>query len=200
MKKLFIDTETTGLDPEKSGLYQIAGIIEIESEEHLLITEEFDLFCNIFDNDVVLEESLEKNNMTIEMIRTFNNPRDVYKEFTGILSKHVNKFNQADKFLVIGYFSDFDNQVLRSWFTKNDDKYFGSWFWHPWLDVSQIVTYFCQDYRLVFPNFKLETVADLLEVKEDKNGDFHNALYDVKVTRSIYHKFDDILKTYWEEV
>lgn len=39
MKLLYIDTETTGVDPMQNGIVQISGCIEVDGE----LKEEFDL-------------------------------------------------------------------------------------------------------------------------------------------------------------
>jgi len=189
-KLIFLDTETTGTDRKKSGVYQIAGIIECDGK-----AEEFDFKCNIFDGDLVDKKAFEANKMSINKIMTFPNPKDTFREFIDLLSKYVDRFDKKDKFVAIGYFSEFDAEILRTWFIKNNDNYFGSWFWHPFLDVAQLVAYVYQEDRDMFPNFKLSTVAYMLEVTNEKDeGVFHDALFDAKITRDIYWKLDKILR------
>jgi len=189
-KLIFLDTETTGTDRKKSGVYQIAGIIECDGK-----AEEFDLKCNIFENDFIDQKAFESNKMSIEKIMTFPDPKDTFNEFIELLSKYIDRYNKNDKFTAIGYFSEFDAEMLRNWFIKNGDNFFGSWFWHPFLDVSQLVAYVYQDNRDLFTNFKLSTVAYMLEVTNEKDeGVFHDALFDAKITRDIYWKLDKILR------
>ena len=55
MKLLFLDTETTGLEPGKHGVVQIAGIIEIDG----VVKEEFDFLCRPFDGQLYEARALE---------------------------------------------------------------------------------------------------------------------------------------------
>ena len=188
-KLLFVDVETTSTDRLRSGVYQIAGIIEYEK-----VYEEFNLFCNIFDTDIVDEKSLKAAGRTSLMLNELPNPVDIFQKFIDLLSKHVDRYNRNDKFTAIGYFSEFDAEVLRSWFKKNKDNYFGSWFWHPFLDVSQLVAYVYQENRDLFKNFQLKTVAYMVEATEEKNEEvYHDALFDVRLTRTMYYKLNEML-------
>ena len=189
-KRLFLDTETTSTDQKRAGVYQISGVIEYDK-----IYEEFNFLCNIFDNDLVEDSAFKVNEMSIEKIMKFPDPVSVFQQFIGLLSKHVDRYDKNDKFTAIGYFSEFDAQILRNWFNKNNDSYFGSWFWHPWIDVAQMAAYVYQEDRDIFPNFRLRTIAyamSLINDKEEKN--LHNALIDAKITRQMYWELDKILK------
>ena len=188
-KLLFIDTETTGVDRQKSGIYQIAGIIECDGK----VQEEFDFKCDIFKNDTVDEKVMIMNGKTLKDLRSYPGPEETFLRFTELLSQYVNKFDKEDKFIVIGYFADFDAEMLRTWFSKNNDKYFGSWFWHPWIDVAQLVAYLSIENRHLFPNFKLITVTSLLGV-DNKEEKYHDALFGVRVTRELYVKVDTVLR------
>ena len=189
-KLLFIDTETTGVNTQKCGVFQISGIVEYNE-----IYEEFDFRCSLFDGDVVEETAFATNKMSVEKIMEFEDPTIVFKKFTEVLGKHVNRYDKQDKFITLGYWSDFDNQILRRWFEKNGDKFFGSWFYVPWVDVAQLATYVFKEDRDIFPNFKLATVLNAMYLSEE-NCDtmYHDAMYDVRKTREMYWKLDSILK------
>jgi len=188
-KLIFLDTETTGTDRQKSGVFQIAGIIEYKG-----VYEEFNFFCNIFDGDLVDEKSFEITDMTLDKIMKLPNPTDTFEKFVELLSKHVDRYDRKDKFTGIGYFSEFDAEMLRSWFRKNKDDYFGSWFWHPFIDVAQLAAYLYQENRDLFKDFKLKTVAYMMEATEEKDNEmYHDALFDIKLTRNMYHKLNKFL-------
>ena len=182
-KLLFIDTETTGDDTNFCGVYQISGIVDIDGE----ISEEFDLRCNIFKDDLVVQEALEKCNVKIEDIYKFDSPLKTFLNLKKILKKYVDPFKKEDKFVVIGYFADFDNRVLRRWFKKNNDEYFGSWWFHPWLDVAQIAAYVFIDQRIAIKSFKLSSVSEFAGLNFEENK-LHDSLYDARLTRELYCK------------
>lgn len=181
---IFIDTETTGLDTDKCGVYQIAGLIDIDGET----VDEINIFCNIFDGDLIEPGVLELHGQEkIDQIKTYPRPLMAHAKFCKALSEHVDKYDPTDKFVAIGYVADFDNRVLRHFFKKNKDDYYGSYFWHPWIDVMNLAMYFYQDQRHLFENFKLGTVAEFAGIEVDGRG-LHDALFDVKLTRELYYK------------
>ncbi len=189
LKQIFIDTETSGIST-RCGVIQIAGIIDIDGETK----EEFDIKCGLFKDDLIEEKSFEKTGMTIEKISKLPNPTSSYKILTEILSKYVDRYDKTDKFNAIGYFASFDSEHLRSWFKKNNDDFFGSWFFHPWIDVAQLVAYTYQEDRELFPNFQLSTVAYMMELTDKMNDEqYHDGLYDIRATRKIYYKIHEML-------
>jgi DNA polymerase-3 subunit epsilon len=182
-KCIFIDTETTSANPDRGGLIQLSGIIEIDGT----IAEEFDIHTNIFKNDEVTEEALQTNGYTLEQIYGFSHPNKAFVEFRKLLEKYVDPYNKADKFIALAYVANFDNTVLREWFRKNGSQYFGSYFWHPWIDIFNLAAYLYQDQRAQFENFKMKTVAAYLGIECDQEQ-CHGALYDTKIARQIYYK------------
>jgi len=76
---------------------------------------------------------------------------------------------------------------MRSWFEKCGDKYFGSFFYFPPLDIMNIAIWNLIRKRRTLPNFKLETVANHLGVTAE--GDFHDAMKDILITKNIFVKY-----------
>lgn len=181
-KLIFLDTETTSINTDTCGLIQIAGCIDIDGQT----VEEFEIQSNIYANDSVDEEALVKNGITLEQIYQYQHPGKAFVQLCKILGKYVDAYNKKDKFIAIGYVADFDNRVLRSWFRKNSNDYFGSWFWHPWIDVMNLAAYVYQDRRQEFENFKQETVAKFMGIECDSSK-CHDAMYDMRLTKEIYY-------------
>ena len=183
MKMVYVDLETTGLDPEKNGVIQIAAIVEIDGEVKELVN----LTVRPFMGDIVTEEALKVNGRTIEDLRAFRPAAEVYNEFVGVLGKYVDKYDWKDKFLWVGYNALFDSSFMRAWFKKNDDAYFGSWFFFPTLDVMVLAAAYLMEDRAEMKNFQLGTVAEMLDVKLE--GKLHDAMTDIRMTRDIFKKF-----------
>jgi DNA polymerase-3 subunit epsilon len=183
MKYIFCDTETSGLDPSKHALIQIAGLIDIDGE----IKESFDIRMQPFKNQFLSKESLKVNGLTFEDISKYVKPQEGYNQFIEILSKYVSKFDKSDKFFFVGFNSSFDDTFLRQFFVNCEDQYYGSWFWWPTIDVATFAMEFLKEERSKFPNFKLATVAKSLGIDVDESR-LHEALYDSILTRSIYRK------------
>jgi len=181
---IFIDTETTGIDTENCGVYQIAGIIDIDGE----IKEKFNIFCNIFPGDFIEDGVLKLHGKEkIDKISTYQSPRKAYAQFVSILEKYVDKYDPTDKFISIGYVADFDNRVLRRFFKRNNDEYFGSYFWHPWIDIMNLAAYMYQDKRHLFQDFKLGTVCQYAGI-EIGDRPLHDASVDIEITRELYYQ------------
>ena len=184
MKQLFFDLETTGLDHEKHGVHQLSGMIVINGE----IKETFNFKVQPRAGALVSQEALAIANVTVDILRTYKPLQDTYNEFVAILSKYVDKFNKNDKFFLVGYNNaSFDNQFLRSWFTANGDKYFGSWFWSNSFDVMVLATPYLAAKRASMENFKLLTVAKACGVQVDESK-LHDADYDIYLTHEVYKK------------
>lgn len=181
MKRAYVDVETTGLNSETCGVVQVAMIIEIDG----IVEKAINLECRPFITDIVMDSALEILNKTSSQLRALQNPTSAHLRLLNILGNYVDRFDRRDKFTFIGYNSSFDDRFLREWFRKCGDKYYGSWFWWPPLDVAQTAMEFLQERRADMPNFKLHSVAKELgfEVAEDA---LHDALYDIQLTYDIY--------------
>lgn len=182
MKYLFFDLETTGLDPKRCAIHQLAGIIEIDGVE----VERFNLFMKPLPGKEIQQQALDLKGLTIEKLNEYTTTSLVFNQFLSILGKHVDKFQKTDKFFPIGWNNNaFDNEFLRQLFEDMGDKYFGSWFWNGTIDVMCLAAYAYRYNRHNMENFKLSTVAAYagLEVSQES---LHDGLYDVELTRGIF--------------
>ncbi len=183
MKTVFFDCETSGTDDKKNGILQLAGEIEMNEK----VVETFDYFMQLFPGQEIEDSALKANGIKREDIPGFGLPQDVYVQFTSLLVKYIDKYDRADKFTLIGYNSRFDDGFLRQWFANNNDKYYGSYFHWPSIDVSNMVAVKYREYRHRFDNFQLMTVAKKLNIYVNEKK-AHNALYDADITKRIFKK------------
>ncbi len=180
IKQLFLDLETTGTNTTKCGIWQIGGIIRYED-----VYKEFEFNCDIFDDDEVTSDALEKTGLTFKTLSTFPDPEQVYSQLLQVLGDHVDKYNKQDKFFIIGYGVEFDVKCLRRWFEGFGDNFFGSWLWMPWICVMTLAGNYMKDIRHTMPNFQLKTVLEYLKIDHD-DSKLHGALYDAKMAMAIY--------------
>jgi len=183
----FIDVETTGLLPYRNGVIEIAGSIEVYN--HGSAEDSQTDFCfetGVFPDDVIDERALEVNKTTREEIINRKDPILIHKMVTTTFSKFVKKFNKTDKMFFIGYNASFDYDFLRNWFKKCGDKYMGSYFWFPYIDVMTLAAEHLKEDRHKIPNFRLSTVAHWLGINVDESK-LHEASYDIELTKRIYH-------------
>jgi len=182
MSKLcFIDTETTGTDPKKNAVIEIAGIIVIDGVER----GSFGYHPAPFDSDEIEDSALAVNGIKREQLALLSDPRDMHDALVETFTEHVDKFNKLDKFFFVGYNARFDADFIRSFFEKCGDQYFGSWFWFPPIDVMNLALIKLMDKRATMPNFKLATVANVLGLEPE--GRLHEAHADIRLTQQIFN-------------
>ncbi len=183
IKKLYLDTETTGTNPKEHGIFQISGIIEIDGE----VKKEFDIHMQPRSNCKIEKAALDVTGKTVEEIMSYQPMKSGYNEFISILSQFINQFDKRDKFIIVGYFVTFDTDMMRQWFLDNGNKYYGSFFWSNTIGVDSFASLFLQEMRPQMENFKLMTVAKYLGIEIDKTK-LHDSLYDIQITRECMKK------------
>jgi len=181
MKLIYIDTETGGIDYPESALIQLAGIIEIDGEEK----DSFNYNIKPFPGDKVEDGALAVNNVSREDLSGYEDPKSTYRTFIQLLGKYVNKYDKTDKLHFVAYGAGFDAGHVRAWFEKCGDKYYGSWFWWPPIDVMGIAAYAMMKQRHEMPNFKLMTAARAAGIEID-DSKLHDAMYDIEITRELW--------------
>lgn len=177
-KLIFIDTETTGLDHRKNGIWQIAGLIEIDGK----VVERFNFFMNPGDVEIT-PEALEVGGVTMEDLESYDPQEVVFKDFCEMLGEYIDKFNKEDKAFLIAYNSRFDDGFIREWFLRNGDKFFGSWFYSNFIDVHTLVGYVTMDIRPKINSFKLMNIVELFGITLK---DAHDASADVEATYELF--------------
>lgn len=182
-KVLYLDCETTGTDPAKHDIIQLAGLIEIDGD----VKSTFDFRCQPFDFDAIDAEALAVNGVTVDQLRQAVPPDAVYHLFVSKLGRYVNKFDRSDKFTPAGYNVGFDLEFLASFFRKNHDDYFGSWQTWRAVDALPVVRFleFCG--LLSLPDHKLATVCEHFNIPLQA----HDALADITATRTLIQKLRD---------
>lgn len=183
-KQLFYDLETTGLNPGKNGIHQIAAIMVIDGVEKL----RYNLKIQPNPNAVIEDDALKIAKVTREDLATYKPFAEGYNDFKAMLTKFCNPRDTTDKIQLIGYNNrSFDDQFLRGLFLQNGDKYFGSFFWADSSDVLVLASECLREERYRLTNFQLKTVASYVGIEVDEAG-LHDALYDIELTMKIYQE------------
>lgn len=190
LKYCFVDLETTGVNPKQNAVIQIAGRVWIPAQE---TEEDFDFLVRPFQRKHVDPEALKVNHRTLQEIKAFPEPSKQHKALTTLLEHYVDKYDRQDKFVFVGYNASFDFNFMWQWFLDCDDKFFGSLFFTPCLDVMQFAFLLLHRERASMPNFKLATVAKHLEITVNEN-ELHDAMYDIELTYSIFQRLTTRLK------
>lgn len=115
MKIAWIDTETTGVDPQKNDIISLACIIEIDG----VVKDKLYLEMQPINWDNIEEEALRVNGYTIEKLKTFMTPREAHSKLNNFLGKYCNKFNRQDKYIPAGHnIGRFDIPFLAEFYKK----------------------------------------------------------------------------------
>lgn len=176
---LYLDLETSGLDPDRNGIWQIGGIIEVDG----VVTDEFNFKFSPREDEIVDEGALNVSPFSTEaeMRALTHSSATAFSEFKRILLKHIDKYDKAQKYTLYGYNVGFDDGFLRSWFLKNGEGYYGSYITPYKIDVYTLVAMMWAEGRLELPNLRLETVATHLGIEIKA----HDAMSDISATRII---------------
>jgi DNA polymerase III subunit epsilon len=184
-KILWLDLETTGLDPQKNGVVQISGLIDIDGElKHT--------FNYKVSTDKELEpKALEITGLTAAKIKRFPPPKEVFAAFKALLETFVDPFDPGDKFRLAGYNVSFDLKFLKSFFELNSSPFLFSYITHDLMDISLIIQT-AQNYfgKSVIPTWKLGPTCAIFDVPIEA----HDALSDITATRNLHYALKAIFQ------
>ena len=188
-KIIFIDTETGGVNAEKSALIQLSGIIEVDGTEK----EKFNFYIKPFENSEVNEKALEVQGRILEELGTekYIDESIIYKKFLEILDKYIDKYDKNDKFIVAGYNVKFDIDILKALFERNNNKFLFSYFNSSMLDPLYSVRLLQVAGMLpVLENNKLETWCKYFNIELKA----HESLQDITATKKLIEKLIELIK------
>lgn len=180
MKLLWIDTETTGLNKEKCDIIQLAGIVIIDGEEK----ERFNFHCQPINYENIEQEALNVTGKTIEDLKKYPMPQEVFNKFKDLLKKYIDPYNKYDKFFVAGHNVSFDLEFIQSFFNKMGDRYCMSFFRHQTVDLMSLSTILLTAGLIKPENLKLCSIAKYLGFPDDPN--LHDASVDIDLTRKCF--------------
>lgn len=197
MKKiLWFDTETTGLDPNRNGLIQLATLMDIDGESIDACCLEFQPFQKDyidlddktpnqwFTYDLGSNETLPVVNITAQTL--FSYPLPSTAKINAFLQKHISKFDKHDKAYIGGYNVPFDRAFLSKFYEKCGDKYLGSYI--NWKQIDVLSMLYLADFhgKIRLENYKLKTACEYFGIELEA----HNPMSDIKATREIFYKLE----------
>lgn len=119
--------------------------------------------------------------------RKFNITSNFYNNLMDNLHDFIDRYNPDDKFYLVGYNSNFDMSFIRELFKKNDNNFFGAYFYSIDVDIMRIAAWKFMLKGMKPDNYKLTTVAKFLKIKVNESK-LHDAKYDIYLTNEIYKK------------
>ena len=188
-KIIFIDTETGGVNPEKSALIQLSGIIRIDKKD----IEKFNFYIKPFENSEVNEKALEVQGRTLEELKTekYIEEKEVYKQFVSLLDKYIDKYDRTDKFVVAGYNVRFDVDILKAFFQRHGNNFLFSYLDSSMLDpLYSIRLLQIAEVLPVLENNKLETWCKHFGIELKA----HDSLEDIEATKKLIGKLISLIR------
>jgi len=186
-KVLALDTETTGLDPYKNSIHQLAGICY---NNHFSV-HKFNLHAkpNINDNNID-PKALGISGINIEKLNSYQSQASMFIEFKNMLNTKINPFDEHDKMTIFGYNITFDINFLRRFFIVHNDKYYGAYFNSFYVDVLGYA-YHLRTMNILndgLPNYKLKTLCNYFDIPLKA----HDAMNDITATIQVYNCLEDL--------
>ena len=179
-KTVYIDLETTGLNAEKHGIWQLAAIFEEGGE----VKDQICLEMKPFPGKLVSPQALAHSRMTLDELKLLQEPLAAFRQLEDWLGKFISKYKKTDKSIFKAYNGAFDYQFMRQWYKDAENDYFGSWFLHPYHDILQKAAYVLTPERYQMENFKLGTVCRYVGIDFDDEM-AHDGAYDIRKTREL---------------
>lgn len=179
-KGLWLDLETTGTSPEVCGIHQVSCILVTDKGE-----EERNWFIKPFEGALYENGWEVGRDISRESVEAYPITEKVFlNQFRRWLGNAVSTFDREDKLFFLGYAANFDSQFIRAAFMRNNDHYFGSYFWTPVIDIMPLLGLLLRDVRHTLPNFKLATVYE--HVTGKPLTDAHDGIADIRATRELF--------------
>jgi len=192
---LYLDTETTGLNPVINDIIELGAIIEVKGERK----EEFKAVCRPFNMKSISRKALETNQHTMDMIETYPDPKEVFKKFILFLGKYFNGKDFNNRYVLVGQNVDFDKRFLKAFFHKcgYDEYAFNKVIHYQSIDLLGLS--FLLRAKGLIPNgkLKLEVMTKLYGIKQAKE---HDALEDIRSTYDILKKIEKLFIRNPEEI
>lgn len=184
-KALWFDVETTGLDPKKNDIIQLACMVEIDGD----IKADFESKIKPFDPLNVEPKALQVNGLKMDDIMKYPEPFEVLKKFTSFLTEYIDPFDKQDKFAPCGFNVQFDIDFLSNFFRKCGSNFYGSFFNYKSVDPLRILHVMDYEDKINLSNYKLSTCCSHFGIKIDA----HEALSDIRATKILYNTLRGVI-------
>lgn len=176
---LWLDTETTGLDCSKHDVIQLACIPVVAGKQ---ADSTFNQYCQPINWNDIDQEALKVNNISVEMLRTFQKPHDLVDK----LVKYLKQFGV--KFTIAGFNVSFDREFISALFKKvGRERDFIELFTQDVRDTLKRAKKLKE--RLPTPNLKLGTLCSHFNIEIKA----HDAVSDIAATIKLDKILSDML-------
>lgn len=188
-KYLFIDTETTGLDPFDNDIIEIGAALFTDTDDSPVLTASFQAKITARRGGVIDLQALQVNNRSLEEVYSEDNSmRDaILRNFAQWLIKYVDKDT-----LIIGHNIFFDMDFIENAFDNIDidlDRILSR---RQCIDTRQLSMFLNDAYVIETKNNRLVTLTnELFGEKNDEN--IHQAYADAMDDAAVYFKMRELV-------
>lgn len=179
-KVLAVDVETTGLDPAKHEIIQLAAIYVQDGVEVASIN----LHFRPDSLQTIDPEAIAVHGQTVDTLMSYPPRKESHDVFINWLSQHIDRYDPLDKAYPLAYCGAFDMSFLQAHFNAQGDKYLGSWINRRLLDPAALLSLLRYQGALVLPDHKLATVCKALNIPLVA----HDALSDIRATLTVFNR------------
>lgn len=187
------DVETTGMDPEKCDIVELAWMVEVGGARGDGPGELIDKgYLQIAPRDGALIEqgALDTIGKTEMELQGYTPQGFAHGQLCLALGKHCNRYNRNDKMIQAGFNVGFDDNHLRALFKKVNDKFYGSWFLPSKIDVMTLVAEWQATMGPTMQNLKLGTLCKHFDIPIVA----HNPISDIEATRTLYYRLKEEMR------
>lgn len=188
LKIIFIDTVTTGMNPEKCCIQRIGGILTENGEEK----KRFEIRARPYPGARISDQSLWICGETRSSILRYPDSADAFKSLMEIVDGFINVRNPKDKAYIAGFnASAFDAPFLREWFRKEGNERFRDYFHVQTLDLMTLSAFHLLEKRERMTDFLLESVARELGVNVP-GGDNYDCITNARTCVNMFSKIREM--------
>ena len=182
MKRIFLDVETGGLDPEADALLEVCMRKESGEELQFYIDPPVGVLIN--------PEAIEVNKIDLNKLKQEGKLIDENYACTLIYD-----FLAGEKYIFIGYNIDFDLQFIKRLFKRNFLSYPSQIGSRYNIDLFSVCLFLKDTNKINPENLKLQTLRDYFCIKF--NGEGHTARSDVYTTQKLYETLNEQFFNKW---
>lgn len=184
MNILFLDVETTGLDPNKHSIIQIAAEYHVNGK---LVTAFNKKFCTK-DSTTIDLGALRVNNNNLSTIKKLRSQTTEDPEQMAVTDfvNFILSLNNKEQIIIAGENVNFDINFINALFNKYNIEGFEAVFSHRVIDTATIALFLKDVGLLKIDKLGLSNVAKALGLTTDSSK-LHDAEYDVQLTAQVYY-------------
>ena len=185
---LFFDVETTGLDPDKNSIIQIAA----QYYKNGTKVSEFETKIAPYTDSIAIG-ALAVNKTTIKQLAEYPNSKVATDQFVEYLCSLEDKFTYYTKVIPAAHNATFDISFLKNLLSFHGYSGWDNIFSHRTIDTATIARFLIDAGLLDCKNASLGVVAEALGIQVNEDNQ-HEAMYDTELCAVVYFTMLDLIK------